>query len=190
LTGILLVNLGTPDAPDAKKLRPYLKQFLMDPRVLDISALARWIIVHLFILPRRPVKSAAAYKKVWTERGSPLLFHARDLQQLLQQRCQETVQVEIAMRYGNPTLTTAMQAFEKRGISRVIVFPLFPQYSSAAFGSAVEAIYRYASAQWNTPFISIVPPYFNHPAFIDAFAGISRQPLEQFGAQKVVFIFH
>ena len=130
--GVLLINLGTPDDPGVPAVRRYLRQFLLDPRVIDIPAIARWLLVHGIILPTRPPKSSAAYKKIWTERGSPVLFHGVDLAQAVRTRLGADVTVEIAMRYQSPSIESALERMEAAGVDRIIALPLFPQYVAGA----------------------------------------------------------
>lgn len=189
-TGLLLVNLGTPDSPRPADVRPYLHEFLMDPRVIDVPGWKRWTIVHLFILPFRPRKSGEAYSKIWTAEGSPLLLHGRGLARKVQARVGSTVRVELAMRYGRPSIASALQRFRDAGIERIVVFPLYPQYSSAATGSSIEKVFVEAAKSWNTPYLQIVPPFYDHPAFIDCCARVARPVIEREGVEKVFFSFH
>ena len=126
-TGILLINLGTPDAPNAPEVRRYLREFLSDPRVLDMSAISRSLLLNLVILPFRPKQSAEAYRKVWTERGSPLLFHSQDHADKLSVELGEGYAVELAMRYQSPSIPQALDNLLSKGVEHIIVFPLFPQ---------------------------------------------------------------
>jgi len=188
--GLLLVNLGTPLSPDPRDVRPYLREFLSDPRVIDIGALPRWLLLNLFILPFRPRRSGEAYEKIWTERGSPLLFHTKDLAGKVQERCAASVVVDYAMRYGEPSIPGALARFRRSAIDRIVVFPLYPQYSSAATGSSIEKVFAEASRAWNTPFIQVVPPFYEHPAFIDACVGVARPFLNEAPWEKILFSFH
>jgi len=135
MNGLLLVNLGTPDAPTTPAVRRYLAEFLSDPRVLDIHPVARWLLLHGVILRTRPAKSAAAYRKVWTERGSPLLVHSQELARAVAERLGADWHVELAMRYGSPPLAAALDRLEAAGAGRVVVFPLYPQYASSTTGA-------------------------------------------------------
>jgi ferrochelatase len=188
--GLLLINLGTPESPDPQDVRAYLREFLSDPRVIDIPAVPRWLLLNLFILPFRPRRSGEAYEKIWTERGSPLLFHTKDLVDKVQKRCGEGVVVDCAMRYGNPSIPDVLARFRKRAVDHLVVFPLYPQYSSAATGSSIEKVAAEASRSWTTPFIQVVPPFYDHPAFIDACAGVARPILNEAPWDKVLFSFH
>lgn len=188
--GLMLVNLGTPDSTSVSDLRRYLREFLSDPRVIDINPIGRWLLLNLIILPFRPRKSAEAYEKVWTDQGSPLMVYGRQLQAKVAERLGDDVHVELAMRYQNPSIAAALDAFAGRGIDEIAVFPLFPQYSSAAFGSAVEKVYEEAGKRWDTPSIQIVPPYYEHPAMIEAFAGVARPVIDELAPDKVLMSFH
>ncbi|MFQ5994856.1 MAG: ferrochelatase [Acidiferrobacterales bacterium] len=188
--GFLLVNLGTPDAPSASAVRRYLKEFLSDPRVIDINPFIRGALLYGVILPFRPRRSAHAYRKVWTERGSPLLFHGQDLVKKLAADLGDSWRVALAMRYQNPPITTALDRFRNEGIDEIVVFPLFPHYSSAAWGSAMEKLTLEASLRWNVPVLKIVRPYYDHPAFIDAFAEVARPVLDAFRANKIILSYH
>jgi ferrochelatase len=189
-TGLLLVNLGTPDSPKTSDVRPYLREFLSDPRVIDIPPLLRFLLLNLVILPFRPRKSAEAYEKIWTERGSPLLFHGLDLAEKVQKRLGDGCVVELAMRYGRPSIAAALARMQAKGVDRIVVFPLFPQYSSAATGSALEKVFAEAGQLWNTPYLSVVPPFYEHPAFIDALARVARRAMDGGRAEVVLFSFH
>lgn len=188
--GLILLNLGTPDSPAVGDVRRYLREFLSDPRVIDISGWRRWLLLNLIILPFRPKQSAAAYQKVWTDAGSPLLFHGQHLMQKLSQRLGDHARIELAMRYQNPSIRDVMTRLRREGIDRLVVFPLFPQYSSAAWGSAVEAIYNEANRLWNVPTIQVIPPFYDHPAFIESFASVSRPVLEDLNPDAILMSFH
>ena len=189
-TGVLLVNLGTPDSTAVPDVRRYLAQFLMDPRVIDIPWPGRAALVHGIILRTRPRKSAAAYKEVWTERGSPLLVHGQDLTAALQQELGDGVQVALAMRYQNPSVQSALEEFAARGVDDVLVVPLFPQYSQAAWASAYDEVVRVAGRMQNTPNLRFVAPFYDHPQFLDAVAEVARPHLQSFGADRVIMSFH
>ena len=190
-TGVLLVNLGTPDAPEAAPVRRYLRQFLSDPRVLDINPIARWALLELVILPRRPAASAAAYRKVWMDDGSPLLVYGQALAERVRERLSaDDYRVELAMRYGNPSIEAGITRLREAGCDRLVVLPLYPQYASSSTGSTVEAVYREAAKLWNTPFISIVPPFFDDPRFIAAFGAVTRRVLDDMQPDHVLLSFH
>ncbi len=188
--GLLLINLGTPDSPEVPEVRRYLREFLSDPRVLDIHPLARAFVLNAFILPRRPRESAAAYRKIWTERGSPLLFHGLDLADRVREILGDGVQVELGMRYQNPSIESALGKFRDAGVDRIVAFPLFPQYSSAATGSAVAKLFDLAGRLWNVPSIQVVPPFYDHPSYLDCFAESARPIIEELRPDKVLMSFH
>ncbi|MFQ5755495.1 MAG: ferrochelatase [Acidiferrobacterales bacterium] len=188
--GLLLINLGTPDDPGVPAVRRYLKEFLSDPCVLDINPLSRAILLYGAILPFRSPQSASAYKKIWTERGSPLLVHSQDLARKLATALGDAWQVELGMRYQNPSIAAALDRFRSEGIDRMVVFPLFPHYSSAAWGSAIEKLTTEARKRWSDPALTIVAPYYDHPAFIGAVTGIVRPLLAGFQPDRIVFSYH
>ena len=190
-TGVLLVNLGTPDGPDTASVRRYLREFLMDGRVIDIPAPVRWMLVNLIIAPFRAPKSAEAYGAIWTPEGSPLLVQGHALRDGVASRfADRDVPVVLAMRYGNPSIESGMKTLRAAGCDHVVVVPLYPQYASSTTGTVVEVVYEYAAKLWNTPFITVVPPFYDHPGFLDAFAGIGRPVLDEFQADHVLFSFH
>lgn len=189
-TGLLLINLGTPDAPRPRDVRRYLEEFLSDPRVLDINPWLRRFLLYCVILPKRPKESAEAYETIWTERGSPLLFHGLDLVEKVASRVDSSVHVELAMRYQSPSIASRLDAFQQAGIDRIVAFPLFPQYSSAAWGSAVEKLFVEANRRWDVPAIQVVPPYYDHPAFIESIARVAAPVLEELQPDRVVLSYH
>jgi ferrochelatase len=190
-TGLLLVNLGTPDEPTTSAVRRYLRQFLSDPRVLDMSALGRWLLLNLVILPRRPAQSAHAYRQIWdASRGSPLLSHSQDLAAAVALRLGAPWKVELAMRYGSPSIEAGLAALRKAEVDRVIVLPLFPHYASSSTGSAVEEVFRIAGAAWNVVPIEVVPAFWDDDGFLDAFAEVARPRIDELRADHVLFSFH
>ncbi|HEU4709873.1 MAG TPA: ferrochelatase, partial [Methylophilaceae bacterium] len=145
-TGILLINLGTPDAPTAPALRRYLKQFLSDPRVVEIPRFVWWLILNGIILRLRPRKSAEKYAQIWTQEGSPLMVHTRKQAKLLQgflgTRIASPFAVEFGMRYGNPSIVSAIARLKAQHCNRILVFPLYPQYAASSSASALDAVYE------------------------------------------------
>jgi ferrochelatase len=188
--GLLLVNLGTPRKPEVPEVRRYLRQFLSDPRVLDTPWLVRKTVLEVLILPRRPRESAAAYRKVWGEGGSPLLSHSLDLKEQVQRKLGAAVRVELGMRYQEPSIEAALDALREQGVDQIVVFPLFPQYSSSATGSAIEEVFRVAGRRWNVPALQVVPPFYDHPSFLAAFAGRARPLLATLQPDAVLMSFH
>jgi protoporphyrin/coproporphyrin ferrochelatase len=189
MTGVLLINLGTPDGPDPSSVKRYLAEFLMDPWVLDIPAPARWALVHGYILRTRPRKSAEAYAKIWTERGSPLLFHTRDLGEKVQSRLGDGYRVAVGMRYGSPSIADAALTLVQTGVKRIIALPLYPQYSLAATESSIRRTRRVLKGQWSGD-LSFVGDFFEHPAFIEAAAEIARPHLQKGRFDFTLFSFH
>lgn len=189
--GLLLINLGTPASPATGDVRRYLREFLSDPRVLDIAAWKRSLLLNLVILPFRPSKSGEAYRKIWDpERGSPLLYHGQDLAQALQAKLADETRVKLAMRYQEPSIGDALRAFQREGIDRITVFPLFPHYASSSWGSAIEKLYAEAGKLNNTPSLRVLEPYYDHPAFVDAYAAITRRALDAFAPDTLLMSFH
>ena len=188
--GLLLINLGTPDEPTSPAVRRYLRQFLSDPRVIDIPAAARAALLNLVILPRRPAQSAAAYRSIWTERGSPLLFHSEDLAEAVRARLGSTWRVAIGMRYGSPSIASALDTLSRAGCERVVVFPLYPQYASSSTGTALEVAYSAAASYWNVPSLTSVPPFYDHPGYIRAFSERGRPVIDEREPDHVLFSFH
>lgn len=189
-TGLLLTNLGTPDSTSVGDVRRYLREFLNDPRVVDLPPLGRFLLLNLIILPFRPKRSAHAYQAVWTDRGSPLMFHSKDLVAAVQQKLGPDVPVELGMRYGNPSLASAITRLQERGADRVVLFPLYPQFATSTVGSTVAEAFRALTAQWVMPSLQVVPPFFDHPLFLDAAAQVARPVLEPFRADHVLMSFH
>jgi ferrochelatase len=174
-TGILLVNLGTPDSPSVGDVRSYLSQFLNDPRVIDIPWILRKILVNLIIVPFRAPKSAKIYKKLWTKNGSPLLYYSQRVKELLQKELDLTYEVHLAMRYKNPSIPDVMSEMQKRNYTKIVVIPLFPQYASASTGSAHDEVMRVFRTWWVIPEITFVSQYYDHPTFIRAIVGRARK---------------
>jgi protoporphyrin/coproporphyrin ferrochelatase len=190
-TGLLLINLGTPEAPTPSAVRRYLREFLGDPRVIDINAVGRALLLNLIILPLRPAKSAHAYASIWDpQRGSPLMYHSQDLARAVAAQLGDAWHVELAMRYGQPSLAAALDAFVARGVERVVVLPLFPQYASSSTGTAVARVMELAGAQWNVPALDFVPAFYDDPGFIGAFAQVARPVLADARPDHVLFSFH
>ena len=175
--GVLVAQLGTPQAPTARALRPYLRQFLSDPRVIDLHPLRWYPILYLFVLTRRPARSAALYANIWTDEGSPLMVHSQAQTRGLQERLGAAYRVVLGMRYGEPSIARAVQSLEQEGVERILVFPMFPQFSCATTGSIYDAVNRAAlgrrcpwffSRKRQMPALRFVPPYADHPAYINA----------------------
>lgn len=188
-TGVLLINLGTPDSPSVRDVRSYLSQFLNDPRVIDIPWLLRKILVNLIIVPFRAPKSAKIYKKLWTKNGSPLLYYSEQVRGLLQVELGNNFDVYLGMRYKNPSIPFALEAMRKNNYDKIVVLPMFPQYASASTGSAIEEVMRVLRAWWVIPEIKIISQYYNHPLYIDAFVERGKKyNLKDY--DHVIFSYH
>jgi ferrochelatase len=190
--GVLLVNLGTPDAPTPSAVRRYLKQFLSDRRVVEIPRLAWWPILNLIILNTRPKKSAHAYQQVWTADGSPLAAITKAQATALQARLGEAVTVSWAMRYGNPALGDEVQKLKDAGCNRILVAPLYPQYSSATTATVIDALGdQLAKMRWQ-PAVRTLPPYYDDPVHIEALRGDIARQLEclSFTPEVLLLSFH
>ncbi len=188
--GVLLINLGTPDQPRTPEVRRYLRQFLSDPRVIDIHPILRWLLVQGVILPLRSPKSAKQYRSIWFDQGSPLLVNTKALAEKVEKQLGEGFVVEVGMRYGNPSIESAIQKLIQEGVSEIRVLPLFPQQASSSIGSAVEEVFRVLSGLWNIPPVHILPPFFNHPGFIQSFAEIGKPVLDELKPDHVLFSYH
>jgi ferrochelatase len=188
-TGVLLINLGTPDSPSVGNVRSYLSQFLNDPRVIDIPWLLRKILVNLIIVPFRAPKSAKIYQKLWTDKGSPLLYHSQRAKELLQKELGPEYDVHLAMRYKNPSIPAVLEQMRRMNYARIIVLPLFPQYASASTGSALEEVMRVVRSWWVIPEVRLISQYYDHPLFIDAFVARGKQyKLEEY--DHILFSYH
>lgn len=194
LTGVLLVNLGTPDAPTPAALRRYLAEFLSDPRVVEIPAALWQLILHGIILRVRPAKSAAKYAKVWMTEGSPLLVWTRRQAQGLQQRLIEqgaAVRVLPAMRYGRPSIASALDAFRAQGVTRVLVLPAYPQYSGATTASSFDAVAAWGTRARFVPELRFIHQYHDDPDHIAALAASVRSHWAREGRAGVLLMsFH
>lgn len=193
--GVIVTNLGTPTAPTASALRTYLAEFLSDPRVVEFPRLLWKCILHGIILRIRPRRSAAAYKTVWTDQGSPLMIHTQNqclaLQQSLHQIYGDHIVVDFAMRYGSPSMAERIEAFQRQGVTRLLVLPLYPQYSGATTGSTFDALaHDFTTRRW-LPDLRFISHYHDYPAYIDAIADSITRYREQHGsADKLVFSYH
>lgn len=169
--GILLVNLGTPDNPTPEAVGRYLKQFLMDPYVIDIPSALRWLLVNVAIVPRRKYKSAEAYQTVWTDEGSPLAVHLRNLVRELQ-IVRPDATVAGAMRYGNPSIEATLQDLKNRGLTELLVIPLYPQYAESSTRSSIEEVYQVMSRIDWSPKLHIVRSFFDDRSHAGAWADL------------------
>ena len=169
-TAVLLLNVGTPEGPEKSKVRKFLAEFLNDKRVIDIPWLLRKILVNLIIIPLRAARSAKLYKKLWTGKGSPLLYYGLSLKEKLQQKLGNRYIVEFAARYRQPGIKETVDKVLKQNVNTIIVFPLFPQYASSTTGTAVEKLLEIMAAQNNIPAIKTILQYYDHPLYLEAMA--------------------
>lgn len=193
--GVLLVNLGTPDAPTPQAVRRYLAEFLFDPRVVELPRALWWLILHGYILRTRPAKSAEAYAKIWTEQGSPLLLHtediARGVQEKLSARLSGAIHVAVGMSYGSPNITTALQNMFDQCVRRIIVLPLYPQYSGTTTGSVFEAVTRTLAERRWVPELHFVNHYHDSAGYVSALAASVRDFWDMQGrGEKLLMSFH
>jgi ferrochelatase len=194
--GILLANLGTPDAPTAKALRPYLQQFLMDRRVVEIPRFIWCWILHCIILVIRPKKSAEKYAQVWTKEGSPLLVHAKNQKHLLMGYLGEKVKspfvVELGMSYGNPSMKSAIESLKAQHCDHILLFPLYPQYAASSSAAAFDSVWKTLLKMRNVPAIRSIRNYHDHPDYINALklSVLEHWRLNGGKPSKLVMSFH
>lgn len=194
--GVVLVNLGTPDAPTPEAVRRYLRQFLSDRRVIEIPPLVWKIILNLFILPFRPKRVAVLYASIWDKAGdSPMRRILREQAAAVQQRLDgefpAAVRVAAAMTYGNPYLPSVLDQLRGEGVEQIVILPLFPQYSATSTAPVYDAVQRWTSTQRNQPSLTIIKDYFAHPGYIAALVASIREYRVQHGAaDKLLFSFH
>lgn len=187
LPGVLLVNLGSPASTQVGDVRKYLNEFLMDGRVIDLPWALRRLIVSAFILPTRPAKSAEAYRAIWQPTGSPLVYLSRQLRDQLQLRTEYPV--ELAMRYGQPSIAHGLKQLKVRAAQEVRLIPLYPHYAMSSFETVVVKVKEeMAKLQWQVP-LKVLPPFYQHPAYIEALYAASKAYLEQ-DFDKLLFSYH
>lgn len=167
-TGVLLINLGTPDSPETSDVRKYLTQFLNDPRVIDISPVGRFVLVNGIIVPFRSSKSAKLYTKIWTKEGSPLLVNSQKVKVLLQKELGENFVVELGMRYQSPSIESALNKLREAQVSKIVMIPMYPQYASSSTGSSIEEAMRIIQKWEVTPSVEIISKFYDNPDFINA----------------------
>ena len=191
MIGVLLINLGTPDAPEPSAVRRYLAEFLSDRRVIEIHPLAWKPILHGIILRTRPKKSAEAYSQIWTNEGSPLRVIALRQVAALRKRMPD-VSVHFAMRYGNPGIATALDSMVREGCTRILAAPLYPQYCAATTGTANDAVFAALAGMRVQPALRILPPYYDDPLYIDALAASLKRQLAalDFEPERLLLSFH
>ena len=194
-TGILLVNLGTPDAPTPQAVRAYLKEFLSDPRVVEMPRALWWLILNGIILNTRPKKSAAKYASVWLPQGSPLRVHTEKQAALLQgflgQRTRAPFVVEHAMRYGNPSIPSVLRKLKEQNCQRILVVPLYPQYAASTTATVTDIVFGELQQMRNTPALRTIKHFHDHPGYIKALAGnINGYWMKHGRPDKLLMSFH
>ncbi len=190
-TGVLLINLGTPAAPTPKAVRKYLAEFLSDPRVVEIPTCIWKIILHAIVLRIRPRQSAKKYQLIWTTEGSPLLAISKQQVILLQEKLGSEIQVELGMRYGEPSIASALEKLRAQKIEQLIVLPLYPQYAAATIGSSFDAVMRVLQSWRYVPAVSFINGYADFPPYIKAIADSITQHWQTKGrSEKLLFSFH
>lgn len=188
-TGILMVNLGTPDSPRTPDVRKYLVQFLMDERVIDIPALQRNLLVRGIIAPFRAPKSGASYKEIWTDEGSPLLVISEKLRDLVADKLGSDYDVRLAMRYQSPSIASQLEHWKGKALRKLVILPLFPHYASASTGSVHEEVMRIVSKWPIIPDVEFINSYHDHPGMIAAFAARGREhDLDSY--DHILFSYH
>jgi len=194
-TGILLINLGTPDAPTAKAVRPYLKEFLGDPRVVEIPKPIWWLILNGIILNVRPKKSAAKYATIWTKEGSPLRVHTAKQAALLQgylgEHTKAPLVVDYAMRYGSPSVPSVLRKLREQNCQRILIVPMYPQYAASSTATAFDVVFEELRKMRNTPALRTIRNYHDHPGYIKALANnINDYWMKNGRPDKLVMSFH
>ena len=186
--GVLLVNLGSPDSTDVKDVRKYLDQFLMDERVIDVPYLLRALLVKGIILNTRPKKSAAAYKKIWWPEGSPLIVLSKRLQQKVQEKI--SVPLELAMRYGNPSIESGLKKLNEKGIKEVLLIPLYPQFAMATTETILVLAEKIRKEKYPEMNFTILPAFYNQPDYIRDLSNSIKNALENFNSDYLLFSYH
>lgn len=192
-TGVLLINLGTPDAPTPEAVGRYLREFLMDGFVIDVPKPLRWFLVHVMIVPRRKTQSAKAYQKVQLPEGSPLLVYTREFAQKVAAQLAATDDryvVEYAMRYGHPSIKSALEKLRAHDVSRIIVMPLYPQYAESSFETAVVETKKRAEEAGLVDRLVLFPPFYDRPEFINAYSNHVAEAVKGEAIDHFVFSFH
>ncbi len=192
MTGILLIQLGTPDAPTPAALKTYLRQFLSDRRVIEAPRLIWWFVLNFKILQTRPAESAAKYQRIWDpQKGSPLLFHTIRQVELLREAL-PGIPVRFGMQVGKPSVDSVVREMIGEGIERLIVLPMYPQYSATTTASATDVLFKTLMQVRSVPALRIVPPYYEHPAYLDAMTAVIREELARlpWEPEHYLYSFH
>ncbi|WP_291118696.1 ferrochelatase [Empedobacter sp. UBA7248] len=185
--GILLVNLGSPDSTNVEDVRTYLREFLMDKKVLDSPWIIRKTIVELFILPKRPEKSAEAYRKIWTKEGSPLIVYSKILRDMVQK--QMDIPVVLAMRYKNPSIEAGLQELHDKGVRDILVVPLYPQYTMSSTETVADKVLEIQKKSYKDTKINFLKAFYNHPDYIKVLGDSIKENLPE-EYDKILFTYH
>ena len=188
--GVLLVNLGTPDSPSVSDVRKYLREFLMDERVIDVPYLNRWLLINLIITTFRSPKSAAEYQKLWDERGSPLKYYGEDLTTMLQDKLGDEYVVALGMRYQSPSIASALEIIKKENVSEIVVIPLYPQYASASTGTTIQKVNELVNEWQVIPSLRYISKFWDHPSYINGFVNKGKTMMEKTKYDYVIFSYH
>jgi len=189
-TGVLIINLGTPDSPSVADVGKYLREFLMDAQVLDIPSWRRFLLVNLIIVPFHAPQLAKVYRALWTDKGPLLKVYGVELEGLLQQALGDDFKVKLAMRYQNPSIKSVLSYFKDKGFKRLIVVPLYPQYALASTGSAIEEVTRRLKGWEAPPQVKIINQFFDHPLFIKSWVEVGKKYLAQGRYDHYLFSYH
>lgn len=189
-TGVLIVNLGTPDSPSVPDVRKYLREFLMDGRVIDIPFIPRFLLINGIIVPFRAPKSAKVYKQLWNENGSPLKYYGQIVEKELQKSLGDDYVVKLAMRYQNPSIEVGLREFQQMGLTDIIVVPFFPQYASASTGSVYEKVMDIVKDWQVIPEIRFINRFLEHPKFIEGFVQLGRKYMDSYDYDHILFSYH
>jgi len=188
-TGVLLINLGTPDSPKVGSVGTYLFEFLNDPRVIDIPWLLRKVLVNILIVPFRMFSSAKEYQKLWGDKGSPLLYHSKELVVKVQNELGENYGVHLAMRYNKPSIKQVLAEMQKEQYDDIVILPLYPQYASSSGGTAIEEVMKHISKWWVIPNIKIISEFFEDEGYIESIASRAKEfDLDSY--DHILFSYH
>lgn len=189
--GVLILNLGTPNSPSVKDVRIYLREFLNDPRVIDIGKIAQMLLVNLIIVPFRAPKSAKEYKKLFKigEGKSPLMTYGKNLTSKLRSLAKDDFDVELAMRYGSPSMESVLAEMRSKNYDEIYIFPLYPQYASASSGSTIEKAFKIISKWWVIPEINVIGQFYNHPSYIECIVNRAKA-FEISAYDHIMFSYH
>jgi ferrochelatase len=188
--GLLLVNIGTPNSTSVADVRRYLAEFLNDPEVIDIPAVSRWLLLHGVILRTRPAQSASKYAQIWTNRGSPLLFHSEDLASALETQLGDRYRVRVGMRYGTPSLEDGLDALSMAGCRQVLIAPMYPQQAASSTGTAHKRCRELLTSRFPELEASFLPPFYSEPGFLNSVIEAAREERDKVQPDHILFSYH